>query len=196
MSSTQYLVTGLPTDYFGNKIFQIGRRTLAYLTDTDVYRMGTITAISETTDTTVTVSWDSASLIDEPLIVYVGIDSPYPKHSQSLNRRLFTRFADGEHEYEFVGCVIRNTGAGWDFIDDANHKPIGYASVDDSSIANAIVLTHSETRIKNVSCFCVMDETFAQMGLIPGVSSNLIDTRIYMGMPASVVFSSTLAPNS
>lgn len=72
--------------------------------------------------------------------------------------------------FELVG-VIRNTGSGWAFINDANHTPYGFASC--TASATNITLTYSKTATKVGTFIAVPDETFAARNLCVGASVGL-----------------------
>lgn len=71
-----------------------------------------------------------------------------------------------------VSAVLRNTGGGWFAINDADHRPMGLASV--TSNSTGITLNFSFTA-KTVRYFMVtVDETFAtQRALVCGASVGL-----------------------
>jgi len=100
-------------------------------------------------------------------------------------------------EYIDVGCVIgaREEIGEWAIFDDANHASVGYNAIDVNVTApQTITLHHDSPRGKNVSAFALPDETFSQMGVTPGVSSNLNDTRITLTGEFNLVFSALAAP--
>jgi hypothetical protein len=70
--------------------------------------------------------------------------------------------------YGYVIGVLRNTGTGWYVLDDANHTPLGIASVDDST--GDIVLTYDFTASATITSIVALDESFARTGLKIGAS--------------------------
>lgn len=73
--------------------------------------------------------------------------------------------------YFLVGGTIRNTGSGWAFINDANHRPSNLVTISQSS--TGITVDYAATGSKVVSLMAVPDETFASTGLRVGASVGL-----------------------
>lgn len=76
-----------------------------------------------------------------------------------------------------VACVIRNSGSGWQFINDAGHAPLNCASVSNDN--SKITITYNFTAKKVVSFVACPDETmasdFMSMGASVGVDTALIN---------------------
>lgn len=78
----------------------------------------------------------------------------------------------GEAQYgetKLVACVARNSGSGWELIDDAFHKPINMDSA--SNTTTNIVLDYSSMGASEVGSLTVVpDETYSSLGFVFGAS--------------------------
>lgn len=63
-------------------------------------------------------------------------------------------------KYKIVGCVIRNTGNGFEFINDNGHEPLNCNNI--STTTTGIVITFSQNFSKVVSLLCGGDEIFSK----------------------------------
>lgn len=59
-------------------------------------------------------------------------------------------FGDSTRNYRIVAGVIRNSGSGWEFINDANHRPTGMASVSQDATSIEIDFSFTGTRVAGV----------------------------------------------
>lgn len=78
-------------------------------------------------------------------------------------------------KYRIVAGVIRNSGSGWEFIVNANHR--GDLNCDEVGIYQAdgrLYVDYSDIHVKKViSLICAPDETFASLGYLMGASVGL-----------------------
>ncbi len=83
---------------------------------------------------------------------------------------------------KIVACALRNTGSGWAVLDDADHTPIGVASVSVSS--TAITVNYDFTAATIHTNIVTVDETFATTPTqyLVGASSGLSSMVIYMSV--------------
>ena len=125
-----------------------------------------------------TAEWAAAS----PVVLAAG----EPGYDTTLNR---FRIGDGSTEWaalgdvdtskhKIVACALRNTGSGWEMIDDSQHTPINVESVTDSS--SAVTINYSFTASKVGTLVVTPDETFCKMGLFCGASVGLALSAISM----------------
>lgn len=78
-----------------------------------------------------------------------------------------------------VAGVLRNTGAGWNWISDAGHEPIGIDSV--SSNSSAITVNYGTLGASKVGSFIVVpDEKLSEQGFQAGASVGTTSTDIYL----------------
>lgn len=93
------------------------------------------------------------------------------------------------------GCVIRNEGAGWGFIDDENHIPFLFNALDVNVTQQySITIERSIQAESRVSCSATVDETLALVGLTTGPSVNDDDVRLKMAAPLTSRFAATSTP--
>ena len=119
--------------------------------------------------------WDAASTTADDDIDVVKISSI----ATGRFKRLVTNsIANGEikttggKRYQVLSCVIRNTGAGWEFINDSEHEPIGFTGI--STLANGLIqLDHDFGATQVGSMLVTPDETFAKRGIMAGGSIGL-----------------------
>ena len=83
--------------------------------------------------------------------------------------------------YRVVSCVLRNTGNGWEAVDDKGHIPVGVNRVSETS--DGITITYDFIATKVVSLVVTPDETFASMGLFCGstVGRESATIKVYQG---------------
>jgi len=84
----------------------------------------------------------------------------------------------GTRATKIVACVLRNTGSGWEMINDSQHTPINIASVSETS--SVVTITYSFTASKVGTLVVAPDETFCKMGLFCGASVGLAASNISM----------------
>lgn len=82
-----------------------------------------------------------------------------------------------------VAGTIRNTGSGFELLNDAGHVPTGISSVTTNS--TAITLGLGFTASKVLSLIAAPDETFAQAGYVFGPSVGLSSIDIYASRPSA-----------
>lgn len=87
----------------------------------------------------------------------------------------WNEIADGG-KIKIVAGVIRNTGDGWNFIENVTHSKIGFSSI--SSNTSSITLTHNFTAKKILGFSITPDETFVQEGYFAGASVGVSSTEI------------------
>lgn len=92
-------------------------------------------------------------------------------------------------KFRQVGCVIRNTGTGFEFINDAGHVPSGVTSV--QTYTDRIVINYSFTATKVISAHTTPDETLARRGYAMGPSVGLSAMTIYVGQPGMADYVTT-----
>lgn len=81
--------------------------------------------------------------------------------------------------YRMVGCVIRNTGSGFQVLNDAGHKPVGVAGV--REVGGDIVIDYEFTATKVISLVAGPDETYASRGYQVGASVGLSAATLRVG---------------
>ena len=79
-----------------------------------------------------------------------------------------------------LACVVRNSGAGWVFINDTDHAPMGFSAV--SVVGDTLRVTYSATYTKVLSMLGSVDETMASRGLSfgPSVGLGLSNFSLFM----------------
>ncbi|MFE2019894.1 hypothetical protein ACFW9O_17845 [Streptomyces sp. NPDC059499] len=77
-----------------------------------------------------------------------------------------------------ISCALRNTGAGWQLIDDAAHAPSGVTGV--IQHPDHLEITHSVGAVRVSSLQVTPDEYYAKAGLRCGASVGLALSRIYL----------------
>ena len=81
-----------------------------------------------------------------------------------------------------VAFVLRNEGAGWQYINDDDHAPVGMGAV--SVVGDDLRTAYSFTAARVISLFGGVDETMSSRGLIfgPSVGLTFSNWRLYMPM--------------
>lgn len=80
-----------------------------------------------------------------------------------------------------VAGVIRNSGDGWQLIEDKNHSSLNCDSVYIVDDGKCVTVDYSELNVKKVVSFVVCpDETFASLGYTCGASAGTDYTNIYI----------------
>ena len=165
VSGTAFTINGanVTAEYHAN------RRIKIYLGTTAAFRYGTISSSSFSTNTTVNVSWDSGSLADETLTVYLAaltVDS-IPKGIDA------TRIGGGDvstTEFNYLNGV---SSAIQTQLNAKNATITGSASTIDteSLTANRAVISNGSQKI------AVSDVTSTELGYLDGVTS-AVQTQI------------------
>lgn len=75
---------------------------------------------------------------------------------------------DADQDHQFIAAAIRNTGAGFQLINDAGHAPIGVTSVETTNDRITLNLGFSAAKVN--AAIAVPDETFAKAGYVFGTS--------------------------
>jgi len=88
---------------------------------------------------------------------------------------------DPSRKLRVVAGVLRNTGTGWDWINNSGHTPVGFGAV--SVVGNAIRVNYTFTANKVVSLVVCPDETFALQGLSCGASVGTTYSDIFLAAP-------------
>lgn len=79
--------------------------------------------------------------------------------------------------------VIRNTGTGWQFIDDTGHSPTGFNAAAIAVVNGVIQIPHLFNGVKVGSVMAVVDETFAAKGYTVGGSIGTGQSNFTIGAP-------------
>ncbi|MFF4834115.1 hypothetical protein [Streptomyces sp. NPDC001315] len=77
-----------------------------------------------------------------------------------------------------IAGTIRNTGSGWQLLDDDAHEPSGITGVTEQ--AGYIELQHAVGAAQVVALTVTVDETYAKSGLRCGASVGLDHSFIYL----------------
>lgn len=94
------------------------------------------------------------------------------------------------------GCVLRNDGTGWTFIDDANHAPRGFSSLDVNVTEQYALTVHRDfVTHQRVTAFAAVDETLARVGVCVGPSVNAENMRLHFSAPLTLRFAATATPS-
>jgi hypothetical protein len=97
---------------------------------------------------------------------------------------------DGQRQYDYLSCAIRNSGGTFAFIADSDHQPTGLQSVVHSD-ATTIQVNYKKT-CKKVGTFLVApDETLAPYGVTAGSSVGLSASYIKTAAPLGFTVSGT-----
>ena len=151
--------------------YHAGRRIKVYLGTTAAFRYGTISSSSFSTNTTVNVTWDSGSLANETLSVYLAI---LTKTNDSIPTGISaTKIADGtisDTEFQYLNGV---SSAIQTQLDAKQATITGSASTIDteSLTANRAVISNGSQKI------AVSDVTDTELGYLDGVTS-AVQTQI------------------
>lgn len=91
---------------------------------------------------------------------------------------------DTGRQHRLVAMVLRNDGAGWGYISDTDHAPVGMGAITVTPSGGAKVLrtSYSFTAVRVLSLFGATDETLAARGLLfgPSVGLTYADWRMYL----------------
>ena len=151
--------------------YHAGRRIKVYLGTTAAFRYGTISSSSFSTNTTVNVTWDSGSLANETLSVYLAI---LTKTNDSIPTGISaTKIADGtisDTEFQYLNGV---SSAIQTQLDAKQATITGSATTIDteSLTANRAVISNGSQKI------AVSDVTDTELGYLDGVTS-AVQTQI------------------
>ncbi|MBE6572991.1 MAG: hypothetical protein E7652_01190 [Ruminococcaceae bacterium] len=87
----------------------------------------------------------------------------------------------GSEKIVYVAGVIRNSGDGWQLIEDDKHAPLNCKSVSVNESKGSISINYSDLNIKKVITFTVTpDETLSSMGYTCGASVGIDHTDVYI----------------
>ena len=151
--------------------YHAGRRIKVYLGTTAAFRYGVISSSSFSTNTTVNVTWDSGSLANETLSVYLAI---LTKTNDSIPTGISsTKIADGtisDTEFQYLNGV---SSAIQTQLDAKQATITGSATTIDteSLTANRAVISNGSQKI------AVSDVTDTELGYLDGVTS-AVQTQI------------------
>ena len=151
--------------------YHAGRRIKIYLATTAAFRYGVIASSSFSTNTTVNVTWDSGSLANETLSVYLAI---LTKTNDSIPTGISaTKIADGtisDTEFQYLNGV---SSAIQTQLDAKQATITGSATTIDteSLTANRAVISNGSQKI------AVSDVTDTELGYLDGVTS-AVQTQI------------------
>lgn len=85
---------------------------------------------------------------------------------------------DSGKNYRLVSGVLRNSGSGWDWINDTGHAPSGFGAVTQDS--GKIMIAHAVSGLKVSSLQITPDETYAARGLRCGASVGIDSSNVYL----------------
>lgn len=111
----------------------------------------------------------TASPVETTVYKYLESAPQLMLNSEKLNRTpaFISDLSENNRKLKLVAGVVRNSGNGWEFIDDANHKPLNLNSV--SVDNNGYLKIEYTFEAKNViSLIVVPDEAFAKLYTIGG----------------------------
>ena len=89
----------------------------------------------------------------------------------------WSELSSGNKKLKIIAGVIRNSGNGWEFINDANHEPLNLAAVSVNQ-SGQIVLNYGFTAKKVLTLVACPDETFADdytVGGSVGLSETILN---------------------
>ena len=89
---------------------------------------------------------------------------------------------DGQRQYDFIGCAIRNFTGTFAFINDADHQPTGLQSVSHLN-SNTIQVDYKKNCQKVGTFLACPDETLAAYGVSSGASVGLSASYIKTAAP-------------
>ena len=167
VSATSFTINGANV----TSEYHAGRRIKIYLGTTAAFRYGTISSSSFSTNTTVNVTWDSGSLANETLSVYLAI---LTKTNDSIPTGISaTKIADGtisDTEFQYLNGV---SSAIQTQLDAKQATITGSATTIDteSLTANRAVISNGSQKI------AVSDVTDTELGYLDGVTS-AVQTQI------------------
>ncbi len=167
VSGTAFTINGVNV----TSEYHAGRRIKVYLGTTAAFRYGTISSSSFSTNTTVNVTWDSGSLANETLSVYLAI---LTKTNDSIPTGISaTKIADGtisDTEFQYLNGV---SSAIQTQLDAKQATITGSATTIDteSLTANRAVISNGSQKI------AVSDVTDTELGYLDGVTS-AVQTQI------------------
>lgn len=90
---------------------------------------------------------------------------------------------DNGRNYRMIACVVRNTGSGFQFIDDATHTPAGVTSISTAADQLSFTINYNFTAVAVGSLVATPDETLAREGYIMGGSVGLTSSTFQVGQP-------------
>ena len=167
VSGTSFTINGADV----TSEYHAGRRIKIYLATTAAFRYGVIASSSFSTNTTVNVTWDSGSLANETLSVYLAI---LTKTNDSIPTGISaTKIADGtisDTEFQYLNGV---SSAIQTQLDAKQATITGSASTIDteSLTADRAVISNGSQKI------AVSDVTSTELGYLDGVTS-AVQTQI------------------
>jgi hypothetical protein len=167
VSGTAFTINGVNV----TSEYHAGRRIKVYLGTTAAFRYGTISSSSFSTNTTVNVTWDSGSLANETLSVYLAI---LTKTNDSIPTGISaTKIANGtisDTEFQYLNGV---SSAIQTQLDAKQATITGSASTIDteSLTADRAVISNGSQKI------AVSDVTSTELGYLDGVTS-AVQTQI------------------
>lgn len=89
---------------------------------------------------------------------------------------------DGQRQYDFMGCAIRNSTGTFAFIDDTDHQPTGLLSVSHSD-STTIQVNYKKSAQKVGTFIVCPDESLAPYGVTAGSSVGLSASYIKTAAP-------------
>lgn len=86
---------------------------------------------------------------------------------------------DPGRRMRMIGCSIRNTGSGFQYIEDAQHQRVGFDTISQDDSGVTLGLSFDATRV--VGLVVGQDETYAQRAIHPGASVGTDEILIRFG---------------
>ncbi|MEV8029277.1 hypothetical protein [Cellulosimicrobium funkei] len=95
--------------------------------------------------------------------------------------------------YDVIAGVLRNTGSGWEYLDDGGHQPTNIAAV--SSSSTAVTIDFGVSGSKVASLIVGTDETLSRQGVLAGASVGLSSAAIWITQVTSQTISDYVSYN-
>jgi hypothetical protein len=92
-----------------------------------------------------------------------------------------TMKGDDGKVYKIFAFVVRNDGTGWDYIDDADHRPTNMGAI--AVVGDDLRVTYGAPGVRVVTCIVGTDETMSALGMTCGPSVGLDYSNIKMYIP-------------
>lgn len=97
------------------------------------------------------------------------------------------------NQYYIVAGAIRNTGSGFQFINDSDHAPVNMATgTAITTTSTQVTITYSQIATNVVTFIVGPDETYAAQGISAGARVNFDQAIIQFGNSSGLVDPTTL----
>lgn len=139
--------------------------------------------VTEGIDNDAIQSENSFSSLTQALIDVSNFEQNYAPRLDDLTAQLAQIATQNSNKkLKFIACAIRNTGSGFQLINDAEHNPIGVTSVTNDT--DKIILNYDFTAKEVISLVVTPDEIMAKNGIIVGssVGTSLSNIHVYKMM--------------